>query len=130
MPLFNGISRFKYLIFVIQLIGLNFIISFLVSKFGVTNVENYFPAGFGFGLFATILIFGIGSYLIFRLQLMTKFPLITSFLIAGAISNFLEYSIFGFVVDYFDLRIAVLNLPDVEIYGGLILLNWKMFAKK
>ena len=54
----------------------------------------------------------------------------TALIIAGAIGNFLEYTIFGFVVDYINIGIAVLNVADLQIYGGLILLNWKILAKK
>jgi lipoprotein signal peptidase len=127
MLLFNGILRFKYLILAILVISLNFFISFLAGYLGFWNVENYFPAGFGFGWIATILIFSVGLFLICKLELLAKYPLITTFLIAGAVSNFLEYTIFGFVVDYINLGFAVLNLADVEIYGGLVLLNWKVF---
>jgi lipoprotein signal peptidase len=127
MPLFKDISKYKLLILGILLISLNFLAAFLINNFKIYSVKNYFPVGF---VFATpFLIVAVGSFLIYRLQLLTKFPIITSFLIAGAVSNFLEYSIFGYVVDYINIGIAVLNLADVEIYGGLIMLNWKFIRE-
>jgi lipoprotein signal peptidase len=54
---------------------------------------------------------------------------LTALIIAGSLSNFLEYTIFGCVVDYLDFRIAVLNLADIEIYGGLVLLNWSLIRE-
>ena len=123
MLLFNDISKFKYLILVILVVSLNFLATFLITNLRIEDVKNYFPVG---TVFATpFLIVTVGSFLIYKLQLLTRFPLIATFLIAGAVSNFLEYSIFGFVVDYINLGIAVLNLADIEIYGGLVILNWR-----
>jgi lipoprotein signal peptidase len=129
MPLFKDTSKFnlKSILIISGLVGINFLLSYLVQFYNLKSVENYFPAGFGFGWVATILIFGLGSLLIYNLKLLTKFPLLTSVLIAGSLSNFLEYTIFAYVVDYLNIGIAVLNLADLEIYGGLILLNCKFF---
>jgi lipoprotein signal peptidase len=131
MLLSKDTSKFNLNLFLVisSLIGFNFLLSFLVQYYNFKSVENYFPAGFGFGWIATILILIFGSLLVYKLKLLTRFPFITSFLIAGAMSNFLEYTIFGFVVDYINLGIAVLNLADIEIYGGLILLNWKLIRE-
>jgi lipoprotein signal peptidase len=128
MLLSKDTSKFnsKLVLLISSLIGVNFLLSFFVQYYNFKSVENYFPAGFGFGWVATILIFGVGTFLIYRLNLLTKFPLLTALIIAGSLSNFLEYTIFGFVVDYIDLGIAVLNLADVEIYGGLVILNWML----
>jgi Signal peptidase (SPase) II len=132
MPLSKDTSKFnsKLVLLISSLIGVNFLLLFFVQYYNFKSVENYFPAGFGFGWIATILIFGVGSLLIYRLNLLTKYPLLTALIIAGSLSNFLEYTIIGYVIDYFDLRIAVLNLADIEIYGGLIMLNWKVFFAK
>jgi lipoprotein signal peptidase len=130
MPLSKDTSKFnsKLVLLISSLIGVNFLLSFLVQYYNLKSVENYFPAGFGFGWITTILIFGVGSLLIYRLNLLTKFPLLTALIITGSMSNFLEYTFFGYVVDYFDLKIAVLNLADLQIYGSLVLLNWLMLT--
>ena len=128
MILKNLILRTIFLILGLTLV--NFFVSFILVKNGFVVTENYFPAGFGFGWFASISIFILGGFCIYKLKLFQQFPLITAIIIAGAISNFLEYAIFGFVIDYINIGIAVLNLADLEIYGGLVLLNWKIITKK
>ncbi len=114
---------------VFVLILVNFFTSFILVNSGFTITKNYFPVGFGFGLIASILIFILGGFFIYKLRLIQQFPLITTLIIAGAISNFLEFSLYGFVVDYINIGIAVLNLADLQIYWGLLLLNWRLLSK-
>ena len=127
------ISKNLYLRTIFLILGLiivNFLVSFLIVKAGFPVTQNYFPAGFGYSIFTSILIFALGVFCIYKLNLLKQFPLITTLIVAGAVSNFLEYIIFGFVVDYINIGIAVLNLADLLIYGGLVLLNWKILTKK
>jgi signal peptidase II len=55
-----------------------------------------------------------------------------TFLLFGAISNMADRLIYGFVVDYFDLKwFTVFNLADMMIVGGVFLLifNFKNKSK-
>ena len=123
------ISKNLYLRTIFLTLGLilvNCLISFILVKNGFAVTPNYFPAGFGFGWFASFAIFILGGFCVYKLKLLQQFPLITALIIAGSFSNFLEFSLHGFVADYFNIGIAVLNLADLQIYGGLILLNWNL----
>jgi signal peptidase II len=49
------------------------------------------------------------------------------FIMAGAVSNYIDRVLFGVTIDYVRLLTAVINLGDVLIVGGLLLL---LLAKK
>lgn len=44
------------------------------------------------------------------------------FIIAGAVSNYIDRLFFGVTIDYFRLLTSVINLADVMIVGGAVLL--------
>jgi signal peptidase II len=52
--------------------------------------------------------------------------IILTFIIFGAISNILDRLIYGYVIDYLELKyFTVFNLADVMISGGAIILLTK-----
>jgi len=79
------------------------------------------------------LVIALLAFYIFYLILNKKgqkweIPLLTIILV-GAISNILDRCLYGYVVDYFELRFfTVFNLADVMISGGamiIIILNFR-----
>lgn len=51
-------------------------------------------------------------------------------IIAGAISNYIDRVFFAVTIDYLRVLTSVINLADVMIVGGVILLIWKVKSKK
>ncbi len=122
--------KIKLYLFGVILIAANFLVSSLVRNLNLFHVKNYFPASFGFGLLSSVLILGLVFAFIHKQRFLYKHPILSTFIIAGVISNFLEYTIFGFVIDYINVGIAVINFADLQIYTGLIMLNWRMLVAK
>jgi len=81
------------------------------------------------------LVIALLIYYIFYLILNKKgqkweIPLLTIILV-GAISNILDRCLYGYVVDYFELRFfTVFNLADVMISGGAMIIIILNFATK
>ena len=95
-------------------------------------VINYQPSLMVFGLPIALLILGFGSILAYYLNKYLRVPFVLLWIVGvGAVSNLLEFITFGYVVDYFDITIAVLNIADLLIYTGLILILWNyLFNRK
>lgn len=59
------------------------------------------------------------------------FSLSISLIIAGAVSNLIDRIIFGFVIDYFRVLTSVINIADIMIIvGGLILIVQSLKKKQ
>jgi signal peptidase II len=83
---------------------------------------------------AIILIISIVAIILLKLiKKKENLPVLgLTFLLFGAISNMADRLVYGFVVDYFDLKwFTVFNLADVMIVGGafFLILNFKNKSK-
>ena len=111
-------------------------INLLISRFGLEMlqldfVSNRSPMGVSAPLWLSVVagVVGIVTILACYKHNLFKSWFAISFLIAGIISNLLESILFGSVRDYIPFGIADLNLADIEIVLGLLLINWEGFKK-
>lgn len=73
-------------------------------------------------------------YLLYYLNKKTKKDLAASWgvalIITGALSNFIDRLLFGFTVDYLKIFTAVINIADVMISVGIMLLVYNEIKNK
>ncbi len=96
-----------------------FATSFVIQKFDIWHVKNYSQELFRFGWISLVLICTIGSILILKLKLYSKYPIFLALIYAGIISNIIEKIAQGYVTDYFYLIVGVANFADLYIYFGV-----------
>ena len=129
----NFLFKPSFLIVVITIVFClqNLTLAKIVELSGMA-VINYQPSLMVFGLPIALLILGFGSILGYYLNKYLRVPFVLLWIVGvGAVSNLLEFITFGYVVDYFDITIAVLNIADLLIYTGLILIIWNyLFNRK
>jgi lipoprotein signal peptidase len=114
----------------LSIVGVNLGISALIRNFGFYYVPNEYPFGFNIGLISSALIIVFVTWGMFALDLFSKSPSFTLLILAGGWSNFLERIIFGSATDYIMFVASFINLADLQIWIGLILLNAQIWFWK
>jgi lipoprotein signal peptidase len=93
------------------------------ATFGLFSVTlNYHPAVFFAGGYWAIGFFVFAFVLSKYLKLYHKYKASYILIFAGLLSNYWEMLTKGFVVDYLNLGIGVVNLADILIYWGIFLI--------
>jgi lipoprotein signal peptidase len=110
----NKMQLFK----IIVLIAVNLLVSILIQSFNLWHISNYDQELFRFGWLGLMLALVLGFILILKLNLVKKYPFLMTIIIVGVVSNILERLYFGYVTDYLDFGIGVVDLADLEIYSG------------
>ncbi len=120
MHLFKNISSISLLV------ALNITIARVIENtpFAVINQS---PSWLFFGILGIITLVSI---LVLAYIILKPNPIITQLILVGIISNIIEYYSFGFVVDYLNFGIGILNLADIQIYIGLIWLTALSLSSK
>lgn len=122
-----SIQESFYLLTISLLIIFNFFISFIVRTQNVYFIPNTKPFGISFDNITIILILSFITWSLDTLNFFDKYNLASVLLIVGAWSNFLERIYFGAVADYVNFFVSYINLADVQIWVGLIILNWQIW---
>lgn len=122
-----SIQESFYLLAISLLIIFNFFISFIVRTQNVYFIPNTRPFGISFDNVTIILILSFITWSLDTLNFFDKYNLASVLLIVGAWSNFLERIYFGAVADYVNFFVSYINLADVQIWVGLIILNWQIW---
>lgn len=129
-------------VLVLILVFLDFISKFLVVKFNIHfGIINYVQnTGVAFGLFngfnwvfilIDLVFIFILVYLLFFKNGFFEFRIGLGLILAGAIGNLIDRVVYGFVIDFIDLKYwYVFNLADVFIVIGVCLILIKMLRKK
>ena len=115
------------IIFVICLINLG--ISNLLRSSDIFFVANPSPIGFNFGYYSTLTIIVIATWILIKFELLNKSPVYSIFILAGLYSNFVEKLIWNNVADYLILINWNLNLADIQIFLGVIMINLDTWFK-
>jgi lipoprotein signal peptidase len=116
-----------FLFLVPILLFVNYGISYLAKYLEIVGVKNTLPfslnieSDYLYGLFGLIVIFLLAT------KLLNKHPLSTSFIVAGALYNLLERSVYGHVFDFIKITWGFINLADLMLWFGLILLNYEVW---
>lgn len=116
------------IIFVICLINLG--ISNLLRTSDIFFVANPNPIGFNFGYYSTLTIIILATWILIKFNLLNKRPVYSIFILAGLYSNFIEKLIWNNVADYLIFINWNLNLADIQIFLGVIMINLDTWFKK
>lgn len=110
------------------LISFNFLISYSLGYLKFEYILNNLPLGFNIPLYLSIFITFLAIFVLFYFDYWKFCPIGTMLIISGSLSNSLERLIFNGVRDYLDIFIAVVNFADLQLWTGLILLNYKVWS--
>ncbi len=105
------------------LIFINLSVAVAIKEIGLHFVENRKPIGLTVNIYISVFIIFFITWGLFYFKYIQKYPTASILIVAGSWSNFLEKNIFGYVADYINTYIAYINLADIQIITGLILLN-------
>jgi lipoprotein signal peptidase len=106
---------------------INLGISYYIRVSGISYIPNTTPIGFTFGYFSSILILIIVAWVIHEFELNQKYALASIMILGGLFSNFSEKYLLGAVADYMTIGIGTINLADILIFLGVLLLNLQIW---
>jgi lipoprotein signal peptidase len=115
-----------HLLILAFLLGLNLAMSLLVRQVGVFVINRdifYLEVD----LWLVVLAVITSTFFSFYLKLAHSYPVAVVLIISGIWSNLVERLIFGGVADYLNIYIALTNLADLQIWLGLIGLNFQIW---
>jgi uncharacterized membrane protein len=121
----------KYSLIISLLITLNLSFSWLVRNGylqAFQPVVNYKTLGLDLDMFINFLIVLIVGLMVYSFGFLKEFTVASLFILVGVYSNFLEKLLYNNVLDYFDIYLAKINLADIQIWLGLIALNWQSLS--
>lgn len=107
---------------------LNLGISSMILNSNLWHVKNYQQPLFQFGFVGLICILGLLYVLVIKLGMTAKYPVLISIIWVGIVCNVVEKLYLGFVVDYLDFGIGIVNIADLQIYIGCGLIIAKEFG--
>jgi lipoprotein signal peptidase len=91
-------------------------------------VVNYKTLGLDLDMFINFLIVLIVGLMVYSFGFLKEFTVASLFILVGVYSNFLEKLLYNNVLDYFDIYLAKINLADIQLWLGLIALNWQSLS--
>ena len=121
----------KYSLIISLLITLNLSFSWLVRNGylqAFQPVVNYKTLGLDLDIFINFLIVLIVGLMVYSFGFLKEFTVASLFILVGVYSNFLEKLLYNNVLDYFDIYLAKINLADIQLWLGLIALNWQSLS--
>lgn len=118
-------------IFGIYIFAQNILISFLVYSNDYNFELNNHPLGLPIPLWTSVVLALCLLGVIILLNYFQKYRLVSTLIIAGIASNLFERFLFGGVRDYINIGIAYINLADIGIGVGVVLINiYEWLGKK
>jgi Signal peptidase (SPase) II len=105
------------------------LVNFGVTKLPLEYILNEKPFGINLPpVFTNIIILFI-IFFLYLSGIMRKFNISSGLIVAGAGANFCEKLIFGSVKDYINIRVGYINLADIALWIGLLILNYEFWFK-
>jgi lipoprotein signal peptidase len=108
----------------------NLLISYTIKNMGLSHVVNPSPFGLNLGVYPILFIFLFVAYFVFYLNFYQIYTIPSLLILAGMLSNLTELFLFGGATDYISIFIAIINLADVQIWLGLLWLNYKIWLSE
>lgn len=123
--------KVSYFVLIIILVSLNLTIAYVMTTYAddIPQIANFTPFGDIFGPISASLVVGLITLGIWRMRLLVLFPIISSLIIAGIWSNYLEYVLVNrnYVIDYIPFMFGYINLADIQIWTGVLLLSYMIW---
>jgi hypothetical protein len=105
------------------------VVRYSVNLFDLSYVSNDKPFSIPLPFPLSILVLLIIIGFLFFSGLIKKFSFSTAFIIAGALGNFVERLFLSSVRDYINIYVGWINLSDLILWTGLIILNYEFWFK-
>jgi lipoprotein signal peptidase len=128
-PSQNTQRTITYILFFLILTGICLGMSFFIKTIGFYYEENFYPFDLPVAPVVLWVILGFITYIIISFNFYTIAPIAATLLLAGAWSNFIERLIFGYVGDYIYVWVGYINISDLMLWTGIILLNFPFWRK-
>lgn len=125
----SKIDGLIFSLFGLFLIIANLLFSLTLEIFNQYFVFNTHPFGFNVPIYIVGIILFLVTISIFLGKIFLAYPLTSTLILSGAVSNFIERAVFGGVRDYIDISIAMINLADIQIWTGVLLLNYQLWIR-
>jgi hypothetical protein len=116
-----------FYILLITFIGINAAITQLAKYIELFGIKNTYPFGLNISMTYICFIMMFVVMFLFVFQLLAKYPVSSAFIIAGSLYNILERLIYGYVLDYMKITWGYINIADLMLWFGLILLNYEVW---
>jgi lipoprotein signal peptidase len=109
---------------VFSIILFNILISLYIRKSGLYFNENLFPFGLriNVGIIGALLVFV--TWGLYQYRLFYRYVIYTILIMCGSWSNLIERFVFGSVTDYINFGIVYANIADLQIWIGVLMLNY------
>jgi len=114
---------------IIGICAINLTISALIRRSNIFFVANPTPISFNFGYYSSIIILVSATWLLIKFDLFKKSPVYGIFVMSGLYSNFAEKLIWNNVADYLSFANVNLNLADIQIFLGVIMINVEVWLR-
>jgi lipoprotein signal peptidase len=113
-----------YVVFIIVLL-VNFIAVLAIKQFNINFIPNDRPFGIALSSIWLNLVVVLVLVIVFAAGFLKKFSFATGLILGGVLFNFLERSVDGYVKDYINIGVGAINIADICIWTGLLLLNYQ-----
>jgi lipoprotein signal peptidase len=129
----NPVSKRSFYLYQILvfflLLFFNLGFSHFIKSTPLSFTENTNPLGLPLPLWFVSLIAAFVFFGLVRFEFLARHAVFTLLILAGIASNLIERITFGYVADYINIYIAVANLADLQIWIGVIALNYLTFTE-
>jgi lipoprotein signal peptidase len=108
----------------------NVIVSFSIRNSGIDFKINVYPFGLQINLSIIIALLLFVTFGLYQYRLFYRYVIYTILIMSGSWSNLIERFVFGSVTDYINFGVLYANLADMQIWFGVIALNYFAWTDK
>lgn len=123
----SRLPKARFYQILLGLFALGVAINFLVKFIPITMIKNKNPFGLMIDLKVVICIYIFMIISMFGFGILKRNPLSSAFILAGGGLNLIERIANGYVLDYIRITWGFVNLYDIALWFGLLLLNYEIW---
>ncbi len=126
----KNLNKFTFFSTIIVLILLNLASSILIRNSNLFFIANTKPFSLNIGIILASLLVIVLTYGFIKLKFHINYPSATILVLSGSWSNLIERLFFSNVSDYIPFIYSYINLADIQIWTGLIIINYYVWFKR
>jgi Signal peptidase (SPase) II len=119
---------YQFLILLV-LVAFDLLLAHFIKSSTIQIAQNTNPLGLVLPVWFVVMAASFVTFGLIRFEFLAKYPVFTLLIIAGMASNLIERITFGYVADYINIGIAIANIADLQIWLGVITLNYLTFTE-
>ena len=127
---FKKYINLKFLVTTFVLVTIGLVVNIIIrynNFFSIFSIRNQYPFGLRIDIIYIAILVITATLFLFFLKITKKHPIACSLILVGAWSNLLERLIFGYVVDYINVNWGYINIADIILWSGLLLINYQVW---